>query len=181
MAHSSLTITLEIEKMQIVVAERVPLVDLIKKTIRKKYSKEYFTTVRKTHPIQEDSDTQRFIKYLLHHKVKANVAEEFKYEEMPTFGQVNKFKMRQLQGKSLMAGIIEKEKNEAERMRIEQEIIKEAFDAQILDMDQFVDSTVNNNQAVGQNDDAGILQLRDEAVTEPIDEKQKGKDEEEKT
>ena len=77
--------------MTIIVADRIPLVDLIKRTYRSKFTREMVTEVRKTPPITEDPDTVCFMKYLMHNRVKKRVTKEFEYEESQSFGKVSKF------------------------------------------------------------------------------------------
>lgn len=88
MNRSALQIHIEVEQMTIVVADRIQLIDLVKRTFRSKYTRELITQERKTHCITDDADTICFMKYLLHNKVKKSLDEDFKYEEMLPFQKV---------------------------------------------------------------------------------------------
>jgi hypothetical protein len=70
MSRASLAVTIEIQKLIIVVAERIPLTSLLKRNTKSKFTGEMVTYQRKTPYITQDSDTVSFIKYFLHHKIK---------------------------------------------------------------------------------------------------------------
>ena len=115
--------------MSIIVAERINLVDLVKRTFRSKFTREMITQERKTPLITDDPDTICFMKYLLHNKVKSRVFDDFKYEEMLGFSQVNSVQNSLPKKVNVLKQVHEKELAEQERLRIEKDIVREAFDA----------------------------------------------------
>ena len=127
MNRSALQIQLEIEAMSIIIADRIPLLDLVKRTFRSKFSREMVTQERKTPPISEDPDTICFMKYLLHNRVKAEVVREFEYEEMNSFKQVSKFIAKLPKKIDVRAHTKEQRAKQEARLKLEEEILSEAF------------------------------------------------------
>lgn len=80
-----MALTIEIEKMSIIVATRIPLKQLLERTVKSKFTGEQVTYVRKNPYITQDPDTCSFIKYWLYAKVKRNVFRETRYDEMIPF------------------------------------------------------------------------------------------------
>ena len=72
MARTSLNLSIEISKMQIIVADRIEEHLLQKKKFKNKQTGEMNTFQKKTPYITLDKDTASFMKYWLHHLVKVN-------------------------------------------------------------------------------------------------------------
>ena len=89
MSRSSLTMLVEINKLTIILAERLQLKNLVSKRFRSKYTGDMVSVERKTPTILSDADTAQFMKYYLHKRVKAHCYEDFKYEEIINFGKIN--------------------------------------------------------------------------------------------
>jgi hypothetical protein len=85
MSRASLALTFEIEKLTIVIAEKVPLTSLLTRKTKSKFTGEMVTYQRKTPFITQDSDTVSFIKYLLHHKIKERCFQSVRYDETTPF------------------------------------------------------------------------------------------------
>lgn len=123
MNRSALQVTIEIEKMNIILADRLPLIDLIKKTFRSKFTWEMVTQERKTSKITEDPDTICFMKYLLHNRVKAKVVEEHQYEEIASFRKVQHFNAGLAKKVNVCQSVRLNERRQAERLRVEKEVL----------------------------------------------------------
>lgn len=113
--------------------------------------------------ITDDSDTICFMQYLLHNKVKAQVAEDFRYDEMQSFLKVSQARSQVNKKVDVLLQIREQRRREMEQCRIEREVIREAFEARIDNMDQLVESSTLINQINEANgcDLQKILVLKD--------------------
>ena len=90
MARQSLSFYIEIKKLSIIVAERIQLTDLVRRTFKSKFNVgQIVTSDRKTPYITEDPDTLQFVKYYLHNKVKSHVLADFTYDEPCNFAKLN--------------------------------------------------------------------------------------------
>ena len=131
----------EINKLTIILAERLHLKDLVSKRFRSKYTGEMVSVERKTPTILSDADTAQFMKYYLHKRVKAHCYEDFKYEEILSLDQVNKFRGNLPKKTDIQDQLDAFEKRQVLKRQHELEII-EAWEGQVNDMDQYVNSTV---------------------------------------
>ena len=85
MARTSLTLSIEINKLQIVLAERIEEASLQKKKFKNKLTGELVSFQKKTPSITQDKDTASFMRYWLHRQVKMNCFGEVRYDELADF------------------------------------------------------------------------------------------------
>ena len=100
------------------------------------------------------------MKYLLHHNAKASVIEDFKYEEILPFQKVGYAKCQMpVQKVDILKQVLTRQRKEEERRRIERDVIREAFEAQIVNMEEYVDESVINQISIACRDESEILML----------------------
>lgn len=146
MARQSLSFYIEIKKLSIIVAERIQLTDLVRRTFKSKFNVgQIVTQDRKTPYITEDPDTMQFVKYYLHNKVKAHVLKDFTFDESCNFTKLNKHIHDIPMSKSRLI-LLEQSREERQWARIQEEREREAklaLEAQISNIDAGLESPVN--------------------------------------
>jgi hypothetical protein len=85
MSKQHIHLGIEVEKMTIIVAQRMPLDSLLTRTVKSKFTGEMVTYIKKTPYILEDNDTSQHVKYWLHSHVKRHCFEAVTYEEIVPF------------------------------------------------------------------------------------------------
>jgi hypothetical protein len=88
MNKNQMRFVIEINKLNIVTSDRIMMSDLLKKTYRSRFSGDMKYMIKPTPFITDDQDTICFIKYFLHNRVKKNLINQCKYDELMSIGDI---------------------------------------------------------------------------------------------
>jgi len=88
MSKQSMSLGIEIEQMTLILAQRIPLEQLLSRTVKSKFTGEMVTYIKKTPNVLMDDDTVQYIKYWLHCQVKRNCFNEIRYNEVCPFSLI---------------------------------------------------------------------------------------------